>query len=231
MKCDVKIVKNCLKEPKILVSTPLLPGHKISKVTKKTLKRNDIDYIWLSTSSDSNIPTNHIVGMEWYKAHMGELPPYIFFLDRDIDLGRHALDRLYNTLVKESYRSDTIIGYAYAAFKYTGYVEHDFPAIPFDPKKLLQANYISSNSLYLTEIIEKVGLVTDNQYKRLLDWAFLVKCLGQGIVGAPCPSATFKVISTKDDISSGDNSDYTLKYGRVHKDFIKPILENIVKST
>lgn len=219
---DVKVVKKC-KKPEILVSTPLLPGHKISKITKKTLKRNDIDYIWLSTSGDNNIPTNHIGSMVWYKENIGELPPYMFFLDRDIDLGRHALDRLHKKLVDESFRSDVIIGYAYASFKYTGYIEHDFPAIPFDPWKLLGANYISSNSLYCTEIIEKVGLVTDNYYKRLLDWAFLIKCLGQGIIGTPCPSATFQVVSTPDDISAGSSSDYLLKQGRVNEDFIDPI--------
>ena len=224
MKCDVKIVRNN-KNPKILVSTPLLPGHKISKITKKTLKRNDIDYIWLSSSSDSNIPTNHIGCMEWYKENIGELQPYIFFLDRDIDLGRHALDRLYDVMINESYRSDRIIGYAYASFKYTGYINHDFPAVPFDGKKLLQSNYISSNSLYSTEVIEKVGLVTDNSYRRLLDWAFLIKCFGQGIIGAPCPKATFKVVSTPDDISSGDNNDYMIKSSRVYEDFIKPLFD------
>ena len=220
----IKIVKKC-KSPKILVSTPLLPGHKISKVTKKTLKRNDIDYDWLSCTDNQNIPTNHISCMDWYKKNFGELPRYVFFLDRDIDLGRHALDKLYNVIEDNSYRSDIIIGYAYASFKYTGYVNHDFPAVPFDPRRLLQANYISSNSLYLTEIIEKVGLVTDNKYKRLLDWAFLIKCLGQGIVGVPCPQATFKVVSTPDDISSGGNSDYNLKYSRVYEDFIKPLFK------
>ena len=219
MNCDVKIITNC-KNPEILVSTPLLPGHKISKITKKTLKRNDINYIWLSSSGDNNIPTNHIGCMEWYKKNIGKLPPYMFFLDRDINLGRHALDRLHNSLVKESLRSDSIYGYAYASFKYTGYIKHEFPAVPFDPRKLLQSNYISSNSLYCTEVIEKVGLVTDDKYRRLLDWAFLIKCFGQGIIGTPCPSATFEVISTKDDISSGDNDDYLLKHSRVHEDFI-----------
>ena len=221
---NVSVIRKC-KNPKILVSTPLLPGHKISKITKKTLKRNDIDYDWLSCSDNNNIPTNHINCMEWYKKNIGELPHYTFFLDRDIDLGRHALDRLYNTIENSSYRSDIIIGYAYASFKYTGYVDHDFPAIPFNPKKLLQANYISSNSLYVTEVIENVGLVTDDKYRRLLDWAFLIKCLGQGIVGISCSKATFKVISTPNDISSGDNNDYMIKHSRVHKDFIEPLLK------
>jgi len=224
MEYDVKVLKKH-ENAEILVLTPLLTSHKISKITKKTLKRNDVPHTWLSCSSNNNIPMNHLNSIDWYKKRVGELPPYIFFLDRDIDLGRHTLDRLYNTLENNSIRSDVIIGYAYASFKYTGYVDHDFPAIPFDPKKLLQANYISSNSLYSTEIIEKVGLVTDNKYKRLLDWAFLIKCLGQGIYGIPCPSATFKVISTPDDISSGDNNDYTIKYNRVREDFILPLVK------
>jgi len=229
MKCDVNVIKEC-KNPEILVSTPLLPEHKVSKITKKTLKRNDVDYIWLSSSGDNNIPTNHIGCIEWYKKHIGKLPPYIFFLDRDIDLGRHALDRLHTTILNGSLRSDVIIGYAYASFKYTGYINHDFPAVQFNARKLLQSNYISSNSLYCTEVIEKVGLVTDNKYRRLLDWSFLIKCLGQSIIGTPCPSATFKVVSTPDDISSGSNSDYLLKQGRVYEDFIEPLLKRTNKT-
>lgn len=223
MKHNISVIKKCLK-PEILVTTPLLPNHKISKITKKTIKRNGVKFAWISCTSNGNIPTNHIKCINWYKQNIGELPPYIFFLDRDIDLGRHALDRLYDTLINQSHKSDKKIGYAYASFKYTGYVNHDFPAIKFDPVKLLNQNYISSNSLFLSEVIEKVGLVTDNQYKRLLDWAFLIKCLGQGIFGTPCPSATFKVISTPDDISSGDSGDYILKHSRVKRDFIDPLL-------
>lgn len=223
--CNVKIISNC-KNPEILVSTPLLPGHKISKITKKTLKRNDVDFVWLSSAGKNNIPLNHIGCMEWYEKNMGDLPPYIFFLDRDIDLGRHALDRLHDTLTKESVRSDRIIGYAYASFKYVGYVNHDFPAIPFDANRLLQANYISSNSLYCTEVIKKVGLVTDDKYRRLLDWSFFIKCLGQGIIGTPCPKATFQVNSTSEDISSGSNNDYLTKHSRIHEDFIKPLFKS-----
>ena len=182
-------------------------------------------YSACSSSGNNNIPINHLGNIEWYKKNIGKLPPYIFFLDRDIDLGRHALDRLHNSLVKESYRSDVKIGYSYASFKYTGHINYDFPAIPFDVKKLLKSNYISSNSLYCTEVIEKVGLVTDNKYQRLMDWVFFIKCLGQGIYGTPCPEATFKVISTKDDISSGDNNDYMIKSRRVYDDFIEPLIK------
>lgn len=222
--CDINIVRNS-KNPKILVSTPLLPGHKISKITKKTIKRNDIDYTWLSTSSNNNIPVNHTRGIEWYEKHIGNLPECMFFLDRDIDLGRHALDRLYNTLKKESAKTQKRVGYAYASFKYVGYINYDFPAIPFDVEKLLKANYISSNSLFYSDVIKDVGLVTDNKYKRLLDYAFLIKCLANEIGGTPCPSATFRVNSTPDDISSGSDEEYMIKYRRVFEDFIRPLFK------
>ena len=142
MKCDVKIITSC-KNPEILISTPLLPGHKISKITKKTLKRNDIDYIWLTSSGNNNIPINHLGNIEWYKKNIGKLPPYIFFLDRDIDLGRHALDRLHNSLVKESYRSDVKIGYSYASFKYTG-GSTIWPPTPIIDSNINAAGFLSS---------------------------------------------------------------------------------------
>ena len=51
MNLDV-IVKN--KDPEILVVTPLLPNHGISKVTLKTVKRNDVSIYWISTSGNNN---------------------------------------------------------------------------------------------------------------------------------------------------------------------------------
>ena len=79
--------------------------------------------------------------------------------------------------------------------------------------------------MFRMDVLESVGMVTDDKYKRLLDWAFLLKLFKAGYIGSPCRNATFIVNSTKDDISAGSPEDYHLKRNRVLVDFVKPITE------
>jgi hypothetical protein len=216
----VKIIQEC-KNPEILVVTPLLPGHKVSGITKKTLKRNKVPFTWILSEGDQNIPKNHLQAIQHYKNNKGKLPPYIQFLDRDIEAGRGFLDRLHARLKDVPLN----IGFAYANFKYRGAVHADFPAIPYDINRLIQSNYISSNSMWKSNVVEHVGLVTDDKYKRLLDWAFLIKAYSYGYIGVPEPTANFIAHSTENDISAGSQEDYMIKYKRVWKDFIVPLLK------
>jgi len=223
----IKIIKK-VKNPKVLIVTPLWAGQQISKETKKTLKRNDIQFDWISSSGRYNIPTNLENGLDWYDKKF-KLPEYYMMIDNDIIAGRHLIDRLYEKLSKvvgtnfinliDSYA----YAYAYASFQFKGTVNANFPAIEFDIKRLWQGNYISSNSMFFTEAVRAVGLVKDNKYKRLLDWAFLLKLLKAGYVGIPCPEASFIAVSNSNDISAGSAKDYKIKYQRVVNDFIKPI--------
>ena len=216
---EIKIIKQD-KNSKILVVTPLLPKHKISKDTKITLKRNKTPITWISSMGNNNIPTNAQLGINWYKRKYNELMPYYMLLDNDIILGRKAIDKLYDKLEGTPYH----IGYSYANFEYKGHINKNFPAKPFDINKLVKANYISSNSLFKMSVIEKVGLVTDDFYKRLLDWVFLLKAYGKGFQGIPTPEASFVAISSPKDISAGSNEDYRIKSRRVYNNFVKPLL-------
>lgn len=219
------IVKS--NNPQILVVTPLLPNHGVSKHTKKTIKRNKVPFFWISSSGNQNIPTNALEGIKWFKNKFGKLPPYYIMIDRDIELGRNMLDRLYEKLEKIKVKMvKSSIGYCYATFQFKGHINADFPAMPFDINRLVQANYISSNSLFKSSVIEQVGLVTDDKYKRLLDYAFLLKCFRMGYVGIPEPKAWFIAHSTEDDISAGSQEDYREKYMKVYEDFIQPMLKN-----
>lgn len=218
METEIRILKEC-KNPKILVLTPLLIGHDISKETKKSIKRNNVDFFWISCSNNQNIPKNHLDGIDWYKKRYGKLPKYIQFLDRDVIIGRGMFDRLYNSIRK----SDINIGYCYANFKFQGHLNIEFPAIPFDINRLVRANYISSNSMFKSDVINEVGLVIDDKYKRLLDYAFLLKCFKMGYIGLAEPNAWFIAHSTEKDVSAGSQDDYSLKYKRVFDDFIKPL--------
>lgn len=209
------------KNPEILVVTPLLPGHKVSKHTKKTIKRNNVPFAWISSSGDNNIPTNALQGILNWK-QKAKMPPYYIMIDRDIEMGRGMLDRLYSKLSKTT----DSVGYCYSTFQFKGHINADFPAMPFDINRLVQSNYISSNSLFKSNVIEQVGLVTDNKYKRLLDYAFLLKCFKMGYVGVPEPKSWFIAHSTEDDISAGSQNEYREKYLKVYKDFIEPIIKN-----
>ena len=217
---DINIIIEA-KNPEILVVTPLLPNHGVSKITKKTIKRNRVPFYWVSSAGNNNIPINALEGIKWYKNKFGKLPIYYIMIDRDIEMGRYMLDRLFNKMNQMPVK----VGYCYATFQFKGHLNVDFPAKPFDINQLVKSNYISSNSLFRTNMVEQVGLVTDNKYKRLLDYAFLLKCFKMGYVGVPEHNAWFIAHSTKDDISAGSQEDYREKYMRVYEDFIRPLYQ------
>lgn len=212
-----KIIKES-KDPRIIVVTPLLPGDKISKDTKRSIKRNSIEYSWITSTGNNNIPTNVELGLKWYLKR--KRPDYVLPLDNDIILGRYMLDRLV-------YRMDKVKkGYCFASFKFQGYTNVEFKNDDFDISKLLQSNYISSNSLIHIDSLIKIGwFVKDEKYKRLLDWALWLKFLLHGYGGIPCPEAKFIAISSEKDISSQGSEDYKIKSKRVIQDFVKPFVD------
>lgn len=204
----------------VLVITPLLPGHTISKETKKSIKRNDLKYEWVAYEGNNNIPTNVWHALTEYK-RIKRLPKHYIMIDNDIIMGRHMLDRLHVILKNSS----SEIAFSYASFEFKGHVNHKFPAIAYDLDRLVKANYISSNSMFKSDIVMDVGLVRDDQYKRLLDWAFLLKLAGRSYYGINVPQANFVAMSSEKDISAGSNEDYRLKARRVYQDFIVPLIK------
>lgn len=209
------------ENPLVLIVTPLLPNHRISKETKKTIKRNKTPILWITSQGENNIPQNTQIGIEWCR-NTGKLPPYFLMLDCDIILGRSMIDRLVKCLSN----TPDEIAYSYASFEFKGSFDRKFPADPFDINRLVQHNYISSNSLIKMDKLDEVGgLVTDNKYKRLLDWALWLKFFHNGYYGMPCPNARFIAKSTDKDISAGSQQDYDEKRKRVLQDFVKPLVE------
>lgn len=221
-----KFTAGAALEPKVLVVTPLYTGHKISRETKVTIKRNDIPFIWMTAEGKFNIPMNVTLGLNWFKAKFNYLPEYFLMIDRDITLGRCMIDKMYKRLAPFNLPN----AYTYANMVYKGHINQAFPARPFDIRQLIQHNYISSNSLFRMDVLQEVGLVTDEKYKRLLDWAFLLKLFKNGYIGIPCLDANFVVNSTENDISAGTPQDYNLKRNRVLVDFVKPITEEYHKA-
>jgi len=213
-------IKRPTKFPEVLVVTPLSPLDYVSKITKKTIQRNTVKYFWITSQGDNNIPTNYQLGLDWAKENISNLPKYCIMIDNDIELGRNMLDRLHDALKK----SEENVAFAYAGFEFTGALVHTFPADPWDLSRLIQGNYISSNSMFKMSVIDKVGLVTDNKYKRLLDWAFMLKCATYGYRGLPVSNAKFLAKSEPGDVSTGSREEYQVKYMRVYEDFVKPFV-------
>jgi len=219
----LKIIKKS-NNPRYLVITPLKTGDKISKITKKTIKRNDIPFNWISYEAANNIPTNTQLALNKYNEDIR----YIIKIDNDINASRNMLDIMYTTLV-QSQKLNPNIAYCYPKFKYIlkDGRQIDFSNNTFDVNKLLQSNYITSNSMIDRQLLYKVGnLVIDNQYERLLDWALWLRFLYYGYIGIPC-SKSFETPLNDNNISARGEEDYKIRYERVYKDFVLPIKEQL----
>lgn len=204
------------KNAEILVITPLLTGHEISDYTTKTIKTSTIPYIWVSYEDKYKHAKNVQMGLNEYKKQYGNLPKYIQVLDRDIVLGRKFLDRMYDVINI----SPTNYAFTFCSFQYSGYINMAFRAVPFSHEHLKKGNYISSNSMYKSEAIEKVGgFVTEEKYHRLSDWAFFRKLCQYNYIGQPCYTTSFTAISTEKDISAGGQDEYVETYRLIIKDF------------
>jgi hypothetical protein len=213
------IVKNNNKV-ELLIITPLLPNHKISKETKIGLKRNEVKFDWISYSGNNNIPTNFDLGLTEY-LNSNKKPKYVMMVDNDIKPSRYMLDNMVSVLD----RTDDDIAYCYVDFEFKGEVNQGFKNIQFDPIRLTKHNYISSNSMIkLDKLIEIGGVVKDSTYQRLLDWVLWLKFLSFGYHGILSLKGSFIAISNKGSISSRSDEDYKLKYNLVYNDFIKPML-------
>ena len=212
----IKILKNT-ENAVILVVTPLLTGHTISKETRQSINTNTVPFKWISYEGDGKHAANVQAGIDAYKTQFGTLPPYIQILDRDIICGRKMLDRLYANLKN----LPSNIAFSYCSFEYRGYINIVFPPKPYNIGQLITSNYISSNSLYRTCAIEKVGgFVTETKYHRLSDWAMFLRLYNNGFVGSLCYETSFIAASSKDDISAGSREEYIETRKNVLNDFM-----------
>lgn len=213
-----------VKEPKLLVVTPLLTGHKISKETKVALLRNDLEFDWISYESDGNTAKNYSDGINAYRKKY-PAPKYVMMVDRDILPSRHMLDKMLAKIE----RSKNDIAFVYCNFEFRGTVNRRFYNIPYDPLTIVQNNYVSSNSMIkLNKLDEIGGVITDDKYKRLLDWALWLTFLSYGYYGELCADASFVAISDDKSISAGTPAEYNQKRRLIQQDFIEPMLSGVI---
>ena len=215
----IKRIVKC-KNPEILVITPLGIGDKVSKETKKSIKRNKTPFEWISYMGDNNPAKNVSIAYKQYRKDNGGLPPYVIKMDGDITASRYMLDKMYTALTN----STPNIGYAYASFEFKGCINVRFPYREFNPTYLMKSNYISSCSLIRTQLLNQVGSwVTDDKYFRLLDWCLWLKFLKNGYIGVPVKNAHFVAKATPSSISCRSREDFNEKKARVKTDFIEHI--------
>jgi hypothetical protein len=213
-----EIVKN---DSNILLITPLLPGDKIHRDTKIGLKRNNTKFNWYSYTGNNNVAKNYELGIKEWIRQTGREPRHTMIIDKDMRPNRHLIDLLNAALN----RTDDNIAYAYPNFSFRGSTNIDFVNRPFDPMMLMRSNYITSNSMIKWHILKEVGIVTDNKYKRLLDWALWLRMLSLGYHGVLVPQAYFWDEMNKNSVSAGDGQEYIHIYNAVKKDFIDPMLK------
>lgn len=202
-------------KPRYLIITPLKFDDKISSNTKITIKRNKVPFSWYSYQSDGNVVENFVKGMEKSLKLFKTCPKYIIKVDNDTTWNRKTLDNMYYCLEK----SKDNVAYTYCGFEFSGAVNQKFPFHPFIPERLQQGNYISSNSMFKINILKKYKPITNQKYKRLLDWAYYLHLLNNGYIGQPCKG--YFVADTKpSSISAGNAEEYKTIFERVKKDFI-----------
>jgi len=219
----LKIIKEA-KTPELLVVTPLFKGHKLSRETKLGLERNDIKFAWVSFESTNNTAKNYADGIKAFRDKVYR-PKYVMMVDRDIIPSRHMLDKMYDTLKRAP--DDTV--FCYCDFEFKGLINRQFFDIEYNPITLLRSNYISSNSMIkLNKLDEIGGVVTDNKYKRLLDWCLWLNFLSYGYYGIRCPDISFIAISDNQSISARSDEDYKQKSRLVMLDFIDPLIEGVI---
>lgn len=220
-----KIIKKS-KNPKYLIITPLKIGDKISKETKETVKKNNIQFDWVSYEGDNNIPTNANLALEEYEKE-NRIIDYIIKLDNDIKMSNRMLDKMFNT-IKNSPQS---IAYVYSSFQY---ILPNGQSInfnkEFDIEALLSQNYISSNSMIKRNVLRFVGgFVTDEKYVRLLDWALWLRFLYYGYLGKKVKDVNFTTPLNENNVSARGVEDYNLKISRIREDFVEPIINKMIK--
>lgn len=215
---SLKIIQK-VNNPVLLIITPLLTGHSVFKECKHSLKRNTLPFDWISYEGEGEKPENLQSAITEYTKNY-TLPEYIQILDRDIICGRYMVDRLYNTL--STTKSD--IGFAYCPFEFKGHINMKVTPIKYNINTLMVKNYISGNSMFKTTALSDIGFFNAEKYlHRLNDWALFLRLYQAGYSGILCENTSFIAISNKNDISAGDNDEYTISYKYVIDNYVKRI--------
>jgi len=205
--------------PQLLIITPLKKGDKVSTETYKSVGITNVASDWIIYEDNQNPYKNFDDALRLYLL-THNIPKYIIKMDNDIVVQETMLEQMVETLEG----SQEMVAYTYCDFSFTGAVNMEFKANKFDINQLLQSNYISSISMMKSSHLKDIGgVVTDDKYFRLLDWALWLKFLLNGKVGEPTPNTSFVAYASSKSVSAGTPEDYKKKAQLVMEDFVVPI--------
>jgi hypothetical protein len=221
----LKVLQKC-KHPSLLVVTPLLPDHKISKETKISLQRNIIDFDWVSYSSNNLSSHNQESALEEYlKKYPKQEIKYVMVIDNDIIASRNMLYKMYSLLE----RAPKDVAYCYCNFEFKGYINKSFKHIPYDALRLLNQNYISMNSMIKIDKLKEIGgFKADPKINRLQDWALWLRFLNAGYFGILCDDTSFIAVSKIGDASSRSQENFNENYLLIRDLYVQPMTEGLI---
>jgi len=210
------------KNPELLIITPLRINDNILQETYDSVSKTNISIHWIKYCDNKNPYKNFDTALTLYEKNYS-LPKYIIKMDNDIIVQPNMLEQMVKTLNN----SLDQIAYTYCDFSFTGSINISFNAKEFDINHLLQSNYISSISMMKSEHLKKIGgVVTDDKYFRLLDWALWLKFLYHGKIGKPTLNTSFIAYASPNSVSAGSSKDYQKKLRYIINDFVIPIKKN-----
>ena len=193
-------------------------GLPISVIVPLSKHRTNFFYNYVYPLLEANNPMEIIVndndGLAPKKRNDGykkSTQPYVFFVDDDILLPADHLEKLYNELLNNEFRSDKKIGYTYSGYK--GIVMYpnthpmkgnfDISTRKFNAEQLKKGNYISTMAL----INRKHFPMFDESLKRLQDWDVWLTMLKNGIYGKEVYDNEFFAYYLDQGITSNNNNE------------------------
>ncbi len=141
----------------------------------------------------------------WWLRTQHRLCNLIVFSDQDVTWKKRAFLHMHEAL-EMAHNVDSKVAYVYGDYERVGTVTGTWSAGEFDPKRLVQVNFISTMSMVYTKTLPAPPFVEDEG--RLQDWSLWLRMLRNGRIGAYVPKPLFSAFYDDDCISVRDEADY-----------------------
>lgn len=113
---------------------------------------------------------------------------YVMFLDADDRLVPTAVEHMVALLD----RQPAHVAYVYGQMRYFGRKDGIFASMPFDPVKLMQANFVCATTLIRREILVEAGGYDDGFRMLREDWELYIRLCRKGFVGIFLPEVVLE---------------------------------------
>lgn len=117
-------------------------------------------------------------------------------LDADIVMEREMLDAMEKPLLE-----DTGASFSYCGYRRSGLLRGEIRALPWDPSKLRESNFVSTMSLVRAEDLPLGPF--DESLHRFEDWDLWLRMAWNGRRGVPVDRPLFTAFYARGDVSTG----------------------------